>query len=149
MAKPVKPVLKGKQKGPEERGGKEEQKKLWLEQPKVPDEKPTEFNWGGFLVPNPEKLLTFLLVLGFTAVFYAFFVSSRGVSMENVPSIVIDTRTNLPVMASFLIIASYFWVCYAVERKLGFVRSVLPILLPELLIVIFLMMKIQRAVPPG
>ncbi len=144
MAKPVKSILRGKG-GPKPE--LEKSKNRELEPDSGAEEQPTEFNWSGFLIPNPEKLAMFVLVLVVTAVVYVFFVTSRGVNAEGIPAIVFDFKSNLFVMMSFLVIASYFWVCYAIERKLGFARTMLPVVLPELLIVIVLMMKVQTFIP--
>ncbi|MFH1470950.1 MAG: hypothetical protein ABIF01_04330 [Candidatus Micrarchaeota archaeon] len=111
------------------------------EKPKT--QEPEGFNWGGFLIPDAQKVAIFALMVLVTVGAFGALVATRNISMDSVQYTVFDFKVVL------LLVSIYFWVCYAVERKLGIVRTVLPVLLPELLIIIYILMRVPKFVPPS
>ncbi len=136
MAKKPKPILKV-----EEPKKFAEQKPL--EEPKHEAQKPEEFNWGGFLIPSSEKLLMFLFLVGISVVVFAAFVYLRGVTPGTVSMAVSDYKVLL------LLGLTYICACYAVERKFGWLWPALLILIPEIIIIIFIMVSMPKYAAPA
>ncbi|MFH0817828.1 MAG: hypothetical protein V1909_04295 [Candidatus Micrarchaeota archaeon] len=150
MAKNPKPILRAAKGMEPERLKLDMQKERDLEQTKLSESKKEEsqknedFNWSGFLIPNVEKIIMFLVVMAMTTIVYVVFVNVREVSLESVSSIIIfDLKTVL------FVAACYSWACYAVERKLGWVKGLLLVLVPELLVIAYILVKVPKFKPPG
>jgi hypothetical protein len=148
MAKGMKPILK---KGETEKQSAEpsaEQKKgalpkefgekQPLSEPRHEPEKKEEFNWKGFLVPSSEKLLLFALLFVITAACFGAVIYFRGGSFEEILPFLFGAKLlHLVALAAL----TYACACYAVERKMGWVRPALLVFLPELLIVLYVLLK--------
>ncbi|MFH1447702.1 MAG: hypothetical protein ABIG39_02465 [Candidatus Micrarchaeota archaeon] len=100
------------------------------------DESQNEIDWAAFFAPNTEKVIRAFLILLITVSVFAFLVISKGISSSSV-SITIPDIKSIGLVAS-----CYLFSCYTVVRKINILKTALIILIPELLIILYLISRL-------
>ncbi len=142
MAKP-KPLRMAKGQVTEKAEKKEEQQKPQDEPASKEAQTPGEeqFDWSGFLVPNADKIIRFLIIACISVVAFAAFVSFRNISQQSISIVLWDPKLLL------LILACYFFACYTAVRRINILYTVVAVLLPEVGIILYLLSKLPPKPP--
>jgi len=132
MAKGPKPLMKKDelQKPQDEPTPKEAQK---------PGEE--QFDWSGFLVPNTDKIIRFLLIACISIAAFAAFVYFRNISQQSISAVLWDPKILL------LLLACYLFACYTAARKINILYTAVAVLLPEVGIILYLLSKLPPKPP--
>jgi hypothetical protein len=142
MAKP-KPLRMAKEPMAEKAEKKEEQQKPKDEPTPKEAQKPSEeqFDWSGFLVPNADKIIRFLLIACISVAAFAAFVSFRNISQQSISVALWDPKTLL------FILTCYFFACYTVAKRINILYTAVAVLLPEVGIILYLLSKLPQKPP--
>jgi hypothetical protein len=125
------------------------QKKLSFEQSVQETQKPQEtpkpseqFDWSGLLVPNIDKFIRFVLIVAISIASFGLFVYMREISLDVVFSALMGSKLLL-----FLLVC-YCFACYTAARKISIPVTAALVLVPEVIILIFLVLRLPPPQKP-